>query len=318
MNNASPLYLDRCTKDRCMQCDIGYIISRYITPLMQCLTNDIKDYNMGLLTTKCLNTAVMIMFFMLGARGLQKASTCDSRLVIQKHTNSNVTKRETNKDVYSKMRAKILRKKASSRELYYILMNDNSFPYPAALNKEDAFFPGHVFILEKIPGNPEPFYYMYQSYINEYDLNGHLERHKKTLRMTYAETKALMSKIGYIVGVTRDYARPRPLTWDENCVQFWKDFTFVDTSDILGSITENHLFICCASSKVKGCVKNIEKYVTDKEREVREKAQSQPDEKYGDMSMYYKKELALSNIEMHTRLRQLLKDIADHKKKLSV
>jgi hypothetical protein len=38
------------------------------------------------------------------------------------------------------------------------------------------FFPGHVFILEKIPSKDEPYFYFYQSYINNYDLKDHIKK----------------------------------------------------------------------------------------------------------------------------------------------
>lgn len=47
-------------------CDLGPIIRYHIVALMQLLTNEVKSYNMRLLTTKCLNTAVMVWYLFLG------------------------------------------------------------------------------------------------------------------------------------------------------------------------------------------------------------------------------------------------------------
>lgn len=315
MNNTSGntvLSLDRCTRSKCPRCDIGYIISNYITPLIQCLTNDIKDYNMGLLTTKCLNTAVMIMFFMLGERGLKKASTCDSRDVVKRHTDYltkyNIQdKHSSNKQVLAKMRRKIMRKCSKTRELYYILMNDSQFPY-IGTTKPDAFFPGHVFVLEKIPGEPTPYYYIYQSYINKYDLKGHLTHKNNTLKMSYKETGELLDKLRYILTETS--------TWDEKCIQYWKDFTFVDTSNIQGSTTEGRLFICCASSKVLNCMENIENYVDTKLQQLSTLNASDNHAVYGNVTKYHSNDKVMSNGEMQAQLSDLLKDLRKYKKKL--
>lgn len=312
MNNAGELSLDRCTRTRCSRCDIGYIISNYITPLMQCLTNDIKDYNMGLLTTKCLNTAVMIMYFMLGERGLRKASSCDSRDVVKRHTeylekNSIQDKFASNKQVLAKMRRQIMRKSSKTRELYYILMNDSSFPYEGKM-KPNAFFPGHVFVLEKIPGYPTPYYYIYQSYINKYDLKGHLKYKNNTLKMDYEETRKLLDKLKYILTQTK--------VWDDNCVQYWKDFTFVDTTNIKGSITEGNLFICCASSKVLSCMENIEQYAKTKLDQLQNVDEAQKHGTYGNVTRYHTNERILTNSEMRDRLTELLNDLRKYKKKL--
>lgn len=299
--NTATLSLGRCTKDACPRCDIGYIISNYITPLMQCLTNDIKDFNMQLLTTKCLNTAVMIMFFMLGSRGLQSANHCDSRAVIDRHT----TGKDDNQEVLNKMRKQILHKKCKHRYLYYILMNDHTFPY--ADGRPDAFFPGHVFILEKIPGDPLPMYYLYQSYINQYDLKGHLERNKNTLRLSYSEVQALMAKISYIV---------QRGEWDQTCVSYWKDFTFVDTSNILGSQTQGRLFICCATSKVRGCIENIERYVSKKVKHLESERMGNYAHVYGNATLYHKTQQPLSNLQMQVQLQQLLRLLRKHRNNL--
>lgn len=61
-----------------MLCDIGYVIRGYVPALMQILTNELRDYNMQLLTTKCLNTAVIVWFLFLGKPKMNEAAYCDS------------------------------------------------------------------------------------------------------------------------------------------------------------------------------------------------------------------------------------------------
>lgn len=295
---AAQLSLQDCTIKSCPRCDIGYIIAHFVKPLMQCLTNDIKDFNMQLLTTKCLNTAVMIMFFMLGSKGLSHANHCDSRAVFDR--------KEDKASVLASMRKKILRKSSRHRHLYYILMNDADFPYPTDAKKEDAFFPGHVFVLEKIPGHPTPSYYLYQSYINKYDLNGYISNTRdKSLHMTYEQVEELLThKLAYILTGTT--------TWDKKCVQYWKEFTHVDTSDIFGSITEGKLFICCQSSPVKNCVSNIETYVNNKLAKLQSLSSNAT---YGNTTRYHASQTPLTNAQMYEQLSQIQKLIQLYKKR---
>ena len=59
-------------------CKVTDIIMKYLVALMQFLSVDMKDYNMMLKTTKCLNTAVMLVFLLGGSEQLETAEFCDS------------------------------------------------------------------------------------------------------------------------------------------------------------------------------------------------------------------------------------------------
>ena len=85
MEQKNQLSLGNCTKERCLRCDFGYILKDFVKPIMQCLTNDIKDYYMRLLVTKCLNQSVLMAYFMLGKKGIKLADACDTTKVQQRH-----------------------------------------------------------------------------------------------------------------------------------------------------------------------------------------------------------------------------------------
>lgn len=302
MGEPTTYSLDRCTRKVCPRCDIGYILKEYVKPLMQLLTNDIREYNMQLLTTKCLNTAVMLMIFMLGAkRGIAKAERCDANFMMTEHMNG----RMKNSSMLSYMQRKLLRRGTKFRELYYILMNDNQFPYPNS--SEQAFFPGHVFILEKIPGDPEPMYYFYQSYINAYDFKGHVENHGNTLKKSYADVQKMFSQIQYIVqnGV-----------WDDKCVEYWKDFTYVDTSSIKGSITQGKLFICCSVARVTWCIEHIQSYVNTNLRRFKRMSADELGRVFGNSNYYNSRQTPLTNFEIKVSLEKISNDILRYKNNL--
>ena len=145
---------DSCTSKKCDRCDIGYILKNYVKPIIQCLTNDIKEYYMKLLTTKCLNSAVMISIFMLGKKkGLELANYCDNGDTKKRH----IDNIDNNNNILLNYKKLILNNQSKHRILYYILLTDGYFTFNN--KKPPAYFPGHVFILEQIPN--KSYFYLY-------------------------------------------------------------------------------------------------------------------------------------------------------------
>ena len=68
-----------CTK----YCDLGYVIKDHVKLLMQLLTNDLPQFNFKLQSTKCLNTAIMLLQFLIGEKSQGIADACDTRAVIK-------------------------------------------------------------------------------------------------------------------------------------------------------------------------------------------------------------------------------------------
>lgn len=297
-SNTQPLQLKSCKK--CTKCDIVYIILHYITPLMQCLTNDIRDYNMQLITTKCLNTAVMLMFFLLGDGGIKHANYCDSSEMQRR----NRAGEDNKKKIITRMQNIILSPRVKSRFVYYILMNDSEFPHPT---KGKVFFPGHVFLIERTYAGDQIKYNIYQSYINKYTLKEYYENMDNTLRVDYVYVQRLLQKIKYILFADQ---------WDKLCVKYWKDFTHVDTSSLLGANHKDHLFICFSHEKLKTCVKNIEKYTQGKLDEI--KASTKPATAvYGNEKLYRNDQVPpLTQQEMKQSLESILLDINKNKQLL--
>lgn len=290
-----------CTNDSCKKCDLAYIIANYVTPLMQCLTNDIKDFNMQLITTKCLNTAVMLMFFLLGKKGLKRAHHCDSSKVYQRY----VSGTSDNNTTISQMRKNILNKSVKNRYIYYILMNDGYFPHPEG----NKYFPGHVFILEKIPAteNQPLFFNVYQSYINQYDLKGYLHHRDNTFQYSHDQVKTLLSRLQYILNTDK---------WDDKCIMYWKDFTHVDTETLRGSSPKQTLSICFTYDKVFNCIENIEKYAIKKLSETATKKSTKRKDIYGNKSVYSNRAQPLTVDEMQNKLTNIIYDI--HKMKNNI
>ena len=288
----------KCTsKRKCTRCDVVYIIKNYVVPLMQCLTNDLREYNMQLITSKCLNSAVAIMFFFLGMKGLKHANYCDSNALVERAKQGH----QDNSKVVTKIKSSLLRKNVKSRYVNYILFNDGYFP----MGTGQIYFPGHVFVVEKVPSvnGRDPTYNLYQSYINKYDLKGYFEQNKNTFKYSYQQMKSLLEKFNYILNAP---------SWDAKCVQYWKDFTFVDTSNIQGANHQGKLFVCFSNEKLVKCVENIEKYTKDKLKQIRNHPYKH--EVYGNAD-YYKNDTVkpLSYHEMQQNLQNIIKDINNSK-----
>ena len=74
-------------KSTCKKCDLGYILKDHLDCIFQLLTNEFPEYNFRMQTTKCLNTAVMLLQFFVGAKGMAIVDSCDTRKVIERHQN---------------------------------------------------------------------------------------------------------------------------------------------------------------------------------------------------------------------------------------
>lgn len=282
-----------CVTKECHNCDFGIVIKDYVKPLIQLLTDDLKDFNMGMLTTKCLNTAVMLMFFYLGQEGLKSPEVCDcsnyNKTSLNAVTNGDALKNNRN---VKNLERSILSKNHQKRRLFYILLTDSYFPKP---NNETVYFPGHVIVVEKVPGK-NLYYNLYQSYINEYDLKGHYKNNKDTFFVSYTRMQIIMKQLRHIMTTDK---------WDNECVRFWSDLTNVDTQDFLGSTCGNKFFICWHSMPCSGCLENVELYVTKKLQQL-DMTENAPVGNEG-------RDARLSNFEMHKELSKLLETIQKNK-----
>lgn len=294
---------DKCDKnnsENCNKCDIGYILKKYIKPLMQTLTNDIREYYMQLLTTKCLNTAIMLSIFMLGKRkGINIANYCDTERTRERH----LKYKDNNNSIISTFTKDILNTRKKYRELYYILLTDGKFENKD-INKPPLFFPGHVFILEKIPSQSilqEQYYYFYQSYINNYDLKDHIKKNNNTLKLSYTKTQELLNNLNYILNCD---------IWDKKCIDIWKSFTFADTTHLKDSFSKNNLFLCIKKARVIDCLKHIQKYTLEKLNEIDKSPISKINNIYGDNSLYDLRQTPLTIKQMKVQLQHLYKDIS--------
>jgi hypothetical protein len=273
-----------------------HILKDYVKPIMQLLTNDITDYNMRLIVTKCLNTAVMLVYLLLGDKGIKMANYCNTHTTRKRHMDGI----DNNISLINSLKEDLLRT-TKKRYIYYILLTDAHFP---RVGTENTFFPGHVLVFEKVPANPKPYYYIYQSYINEYDLKGHYENNNNSIKKTYDEFAQLLEKLKYVLSAD---------LWDDHCIEYWKDLTFVDTVSLKNSSIKNRFFLCYQRSAISTCIEKVQKYVIDKFRPLKY-INFETNEVYGDVSKYDPRYKPLTKFEMKTKLATLIPELSKHKK----
>jgi hypothetical protein len=269
------------------RCDIGYLVKKHIKAIMQVLTMSLTEYNMRLMTTKCLNTAVTFMFLFFGLSALEDTMYCDVENVKKRQVFAN------NMGIVRKMYNDILDTSTQERHVYYLMLTDGHFIKNDNMTK--VFFPGHVMVWEKIPGR-EHKYYIYQSYINEYDFAGSLEFRNSPLLPR--------SKIEYYLSNIVNFCNTG--VWDEKMVKFWKDMTNVDTTEMLGSRPQDAFLVCYRRRKSVHCLKHLENLTKAVLVGLPRHNNSNV---YGNSDKYNAEANALSNSEMRREFTSLLKKI---------
>ena len=214
-----------CINDNCKRCDIGYIIKDYMKPLMQALTIQIREYNMRLVESKCLNTAVSIFTLLFGNNALKHTIYCDVQNVQQRHKEF----KDNNAAIAKKMEEDVLRK-TKSRYVYYSMLTDGIFVLPDGTKRN---FPGHVFLIEKIPWGDDVFYYIYQSYIDKYTFTEYVTKYK-SIKVTKEKMEYYMKSINNMVNNR---------VWDADFIRFWEDMTKVNTNDMLGGVPDGAFLV---------------------------------------------------------------------------
>lgn len=276
-----------CLQDKCKRCDIGYIVKDFVHPLMQAMTVYLKEYNMRLIKTKCLNTSVMFYNLFFGKDAYQHTSYCDVHNVVLRHQSG----ADNNIDIATRLYKDVTRK-TKYRYVYYIMLTDGYFVKP---DGSKVFFPGHVFVLEKIPWGDSVHYYMYQSYIQEYDFSGYFEKNNKSIKLSAEKVEYFMKKINDMVN-TR--------IWDSEFVKFWKDMTKVDSGQFVGSSPENAFYVCYRKLKRNDCMKNILTFANKIYKSI--PSPEMDDHIYGDPNSFDIDSKPLTNKEMRNAFARII------------
>lgn len=308
-----------------MLCDLGYVIVDHVPAMIQILTNELREYNMELISTRCFNTAVMMWYLFLGERqgSMEYASECECHSVRRRgmqtrrllsvkeyarHPNNPSVVLE---DLESSLLAAASSFAAStecsknnnkntvgagcpestvcSREIYYVILTNANLPrsVPSSSSnknplRDEQWFPGHVFVIEKSCRTEEggaPRFNLYQSYINNYTLQGHA-----LFNRSYSMSADKMRKT--LRGMRALFQNP---AWTQDDTSFWKKFTHVQVPQYEGYNFADNVFVCFRKANTTRCVDNLRNLLQKLSHNLEHKLSTknaQPDKPYGNESLY--------------------------------
>lgn len=228
-------------------CDIAYIIKDHLPAVFQLMNVEVPSYNIQLQTTKCLNTAVIMLYLFAGEDALDATSFCDV---------PNVRERATTLDfslhVWTDLQKEILKPAAigSPRTLFYVMLTNGNLQLKTD-KKSTKMFPGHVFVLERLHGGNR--FNMYQSYIGHYDMSKQIDM-VKSLSMSRARMTEIIACLGRIV--SKDI-------WDESSTRDWKVVSLVDESRFMDHLVRGNICLCFRTVTTAACVEHL-RFLIDK------------------------------------------------------
>lgn len=230
-----------------MRCDITQIVMRYLTAIMQVLSVEIKTYNIGMKTTKCINTAIMLTYILSKSTEYNKIMKCEVGAINARYSRLKAPLATKNR-ILRELKSELEDKRDPQRYLYYIILTNNKMVrVDASKSEPTAFFPGHVFIIDKQnDGAGNYTYRIYQSYVNKYDLTGHYRLNNNTTALNKLRVPEIIAGIDHIINNT----------WDETAVAFWTRLTGIDTTDLIGYSTAKHN-LCYTKIRVEKCYSQL-------------------------------------------------------------
>ena len=188
--------------------------------------------------TKCRNTAIVLITLVFGNRGASIAKECDVSRVIARPRDRTT-------------RERLISDVARSGEpgMMYVLMTDTHVRCP---NGKRRYFPGHVFLLERLQNGR---YRIYQSYINQFSLQDYI-RATKCASHSPSELASILSD-----------AIPSSNTFTQTNAHGWRRLTTVDLRPFLG----------CDASGIRLCYRwfssteltsNLERFLRTRSKEL--------------------------------------------------
>lgn len=222
-------------------CDIAYVIKDHLPALFQLMNVAVPAYNIQLQTTKCLNTAVIMLYLFAGEKALEATSFCDVPNVRARAKTADFSM-----NVWVSLRANVMEPASIDlpRTLFYVMITNGNLPH--VMNPQQVkMFPGHVFVLERIHGGER--FNMYQSYIGHYDMSKQIDM-KKSLSMSRDSMANVIECLGRVV--LKD-------VWDEQSTRDWKEVCLVDESRFLHHKVRGNICLCFRSVTTPACVRHL-------------------------------------------------------------
>lgn len=242
-------------------CDLAYVIEPHIQSIFQLMNVVIPEYNIQMLTTKCLSTAVIILYLLAGkfsdgkARGLAYTRFCDVDKVRGRDSTCSMSY-----DVLTRMENEMFEGSVNGRiipgKAFYVMFTNGTLPNMQQSNSKSksedadhgrptASFPGHVFVIERITGGSR--FNMYQSYITHYNLAQQIKL-TKSLSIGRVRMKEIVNsmQLMFVMNPKKANILFREV-WDEECTRAWKNVSLVDESRFEGYEVRGQICVCYKS-----------------------------------------------------------------------
>jgi hypothetical protein len=219
-------------------------IYKHQLPLLQLMSNDlVGTFYTGLDTTKCLNTAVMMMFLLGGEKGLKKAFFCNVDRVSVRY--ANLFDHDMVVSYYLQRLFGGLLAEFKRPALHYIMLTDAEL----TVGDESVSFPGHAFVIERTDASS---WTLHQSYINSYK----------------------MESVSKDAAWVRDFCRQLTLfmvtsRWNDRCSDFWTFLTHVGSDQFVG-YPKGSILLCHQKLDLQKSGKRFVEYLTRKLQSIQE------------------------------------------------
>ncbi len=245
-------------------CNLGSLINKHFNMLIDIFKYDLTELGVESVHTKCLYTAVTILYLICGHKAIKGSLQCYvDRVKTRMRQKSEEDKKIFIKNSMDEAYKNILNKD-NRRMVYFMMITNSELPHPKDPFKEE-FFPGHVFVIDKQirKGDDKPFYRLYQSYINKYTLEEYSQQiHKPTGSVyheySYERMEDLMNKLKYFINSS---------TWDSKNVEFWKEFTLVNANNFKGYPIQPYIHFCYNALPALRCKKGLYDLLEEKVRQ---------------------------------------------------
>lgn len=231
-------------------CDLGYVIKDHVDVLLQVLTDELRGTDVQIDSTKCLSTAVMTMYLLLGPeRGPALSHQCDTRAVRGRARRGVPDGPDAGRARAAEMleQAALGPEDRGKRTLFYVMLTDGYMSSPSG---ESRYFPGHVFVLERLPRGT---FNMYQSYVEKYDIGNHIDR--RTLSMGRTAVRKMLRGLRAVLsrGV-----------WDARATRYWTELTDVDSAQYESWAFGDAMLLCFRTADTDACLANLRDLVSRK------------------------------------------------------
>lgn len=269
------------------------MVAQNITALMQLVAVSLPSYNMNLITTKCLNTAMTLVLLFLGDKSVNDASKCDvhnvvSRVRSDRKDNSLGLLRDLHDRIFDETLVNTVCGTTCDCciRMFYIMITDGHVQKVLPSGRDNKFFPGHVFLIEQRTSSSSDAqeyrqeYRLYQSYINQYDLSGEYAMRE----LTADQVKHVLSNLESL------FSSPALLekaVWSSKTTQFWKELTGVNASEFEGYTFEGHIFFCYTEVTTPGLVERLREFLRKRLNDIEREVLLKPaalDELYGEQT----------------------------------